>query len=290
MEKTNHFGTGDKRMLLGVSAPESGDPNMLTRMRRKCVSNFRVWATDDLVSVRQMALVLCHAALWRSNPTLPPAQVRAIIDVAPTNHRVLVRGLGAILEAPDFEAYFDARAIEVHEEIRQWLFSELEQKTAAPVSPHRSQILRELTTTGKVERAFSNLERGGYNLATDSCKELNWWQTFLASVIGRGATAALVVRGMGGVLAQRWLERHKNDLSKELESYKDTLERKRKRIDAELGHCTYINKSQFDTEYGALKDCFAALGKLRLSFNGMRPFLDWTRLTRTTRRRWHWRG
>jgi hypothetical protein len=53
------------------------------------------------------------------------------------------------------------------------------------------------------------------------------------------------------------------------------LERKRKHIDAELGHRTYVVRAQFDCEYRALKECFAALGKLRLSFNGLRPPVDW---------------
>ena len=49
-------------------------------------------------------------------------------------------------------------------------------------------------------------------------------------------------------------------------------------MEAELGHRTYVSKAQFDTEFNAIKDCFAALGKLRLTFNGLRPFLDWTPL------------
>ena len=68
---------------------------------------------------------------------------------------------------------------------------------------------------------------------------------------------------------------HKAHFDRELEAYKDTLEQRRKRIDAELGHRIYVGKTQFDTEYGALKDCFAALGRLRLSFNGLRPMVDW---------------
>ena len=100
--------------------------------------------------------------------------------------------------------------------------------------------------------------------------------TFLTSLAGSGVTAWLVVRGLSGHLADRWLARHKSDLDKEFESYRDTLERKRKRIEAELGHRTYVTKTQFDTEFNAVKDIFAALGKLRLSFNGLRPFVDWT--------------
>jgi len=100
--------------------------------------------------------------------------------------------------------------------------------------------------------------------------------TFLASLMGSSAMAWLVVKGLSGTLADRWLTRYKSELDKEFESYRDTLEQKRKRVEADLGHRSYISKTQFDTQFNAVKDIFAALGRLRLSFNGLRPFLDWT--------------
>jgi len=100
--------------------------------------------------------------------------------------------------------------------------------------------------------------------------------TFLASLAGSGATSWLVVKGLSGHLADRWLAQYKSDLDKEFESYRDALEQKRKRIEAELGHRSYVTKTHFDTEFNAVKDIFAALGRLRLSFNGLRPFFDWT--------------
>ncbi len=101
------------------------------------------------------------------------------------------------------------------------------------------------------------------------------WTTFLSSIVGSGTTAWLVVKGLGSHLADRWLVRYKGELDKEFEKYRDALEQKRKRIEAELGQRTYVSKAQFDTEFSAIKDIFAALGKLRLSFNGLRPFVDW---------------
>jgi len=100
--------------------------------------------------------------------------------------------------------------------------------------------------------------------------------TFLASLVGSGATAWLVVKGLSGHIAERWLARYKSDLDKEFESYRDSLEQKRKRVEADLGHRTYVTKTQFDTEFNAVKEIFATLGRLRLSFNGLRPFVDWT--------------
>jgi hypothetical protein len=95
------------------------------------------------------------------------------------------------------------------------------------------------------------------------------------SILGGAGAGWAVVRGLSSHLADRWLARYKNDLDKELEGYKDTLENKRKKLEAEVGHRTYISKTQFDTEFNALKECFGHLGKLRLAFNGLRPCLDW---------------
>lgn len=100
--------------------------------------------------------------------------------------------------------------------------------------------------------------------------------TFLTSLAGSGLFSIGLVKGLSGHLADRWMARYKSELDRELEAYRDTLERKRKRIEAELGHRTYVSKTQFDTEFNAVKDCFSDLGKLRLSFNGLRPFMDWT--------------
>jgi hypothetical protein len=70
--------------------------------------------------------------------------------------------------------------------------------------------------------------------------------------------------------------RYKSELDKEFENYRDALEQKRKRLEAEIGHRSYVSTTQFDTEFNAVREIFAALGKLRLSFNGLRPHIDWT--------------
>lgn len=101
------------------------------------------------------------------------------------------------------------------------------------------------------------------------------WTTFVASLVGGGAAGWLVVRGLAGHLGDRWLARYKSDLDKEFEKYRDALEQQRKRVEADLGQRTYVSKAQFDAEFSSIKEIFAALGKLRLSFNGLRPFVDW---------------
>jgi hypothetical protein len=106
--------------------------------------------------------------------------------------------------------------------------------------------------------------------------------TFLSSLAGSGVTAWLVVKGLSGPVADRWLARYKSGLDKEFENYRDALEQKRKQIEAELGHRTYVTKTQFDTEFNANEGHLCALGRLRLSFNGLRPFY---RLDASRRRR-----
>ena len=101
------------------------------------------------------------------------------------------------------------------------------------------------------------------------------WTTFFGSLVGSGATAWLMVKGLSGHLADRWLAKYKSDLDKGFESYRDLLEQKRKRLEADLSHRVYVTQSQFDTEFNTVKSSFAALGKLKLSFNGLRPFLDY---------------
>jgi hypothetical protein len=82
------------------------------------------------------------------------------------------------------------------------------------------------------------------------------------------------VKGLSSHLTDRWLARYKGELDKEFETYRDKLEQKRKRLEAELSHRVYTTQTQFDTEFNAIKDIFAALGRIRLSFNGLRPMID----------------
>jgi hypothetical protein len=98
--------------------------------------------------------------------------------------------------------------------------------------------------------------------------------TFLASVAGSGLLAAGVAKWLSGYLSDRWIANHKAELDQEFETYRDSLERKRKRLEAELSHGIYTTQIQFDTEFNALKEIFAALGNVKLSFNGMRPLLE----------------
>jgi hypothetical protein len=95
--------------------------------------------------------------------------------------------------------------------------------------------------------------------------------TFISSLVGSGGMAWAVVKVSSGPIADRWLTKYKAALDKEFESYRDMLEQKRKRLEAELSHRVYTTQTQFDTEFNAIRDIFAVLGRVRLTMNGLRP-------------------
>jgi hypothetical protein len=80
---------------------------------------------------------------------------------------------------------------------------------------------------------------------------MQWWLVFFTSLVGGGAAGWIVVYGLSKHLGDRWLETHKSELQakvqEKFEAYKDTLERKRKRLEAELGHGVYVTQARFDT-------------------------------------------
>src|SRR5258708_6707459 len=95
------------------------------------------------------------------------------------------------------------------------------------------------------------------------------WSTVLTSLVGSGLVSLGVAQGLAKHLGDRWLANRKNELDKEFENYRSTLEQRRKRLEAELSHRVYVTQAHFDAEFKALQDIFAVLGKLRLSFNGL---------------------
>jgi len=95
--------------------------------------------------------------------------------------------------------------------------------------------------------------------------------TFISSLVGSGGVAWAVVKVSSGHIADRWMTSYKAALEKEFESYRDMLEQKRKRLEAERSHRVYTTQTQFDSEFNAIKDIFAALGRVRLTMNGLRP-------------------
>jgi hypothetical protein len=106
------------------------------------------------------------------------------------------------------------------------------------------------------------------------------WPTFFASI---GVTIPTVA-GLSWFFHNIWLARYKAKLDtelesfkaeikgkfdKELETYRETLRRQTSAIESRMGHRNYMGKAQFDAQFGAIRDSFAALAKLRLSYNAL---------------------
>jgi hypothetical protein len=92
------------------------------------------------------------------------------------------------------------------------------------------------------------------------------WITFLTSLVGGDASGWLVVKGLSSHLSDRLIAWLKGDLDKEFEAYRDTLEQKRKRVEADLSHRIYVSQAQFETEFNAAKDIFAAPWETAIEF------------------------
>ena len=82
------------------------------------------------------------------------------------------------------------------------------------------------------------------------------WVTLLTSLTASGV---LSVTG-AGVLARYVADR--------------SIIRYKAEVEAKTGHRVYVTKAHFDTEFGALKESFVVLGRLRLAFNTLRPVWD----------------
>ncbi len=71
-----------------------------------------------------------------------------------------------------------------------------------------------------------------------------------------------------------WLEKQKAVYSRELEEFKDGLQKEQKRIQAGIDRHVLVTRAQFETEFSAVKDVFKNLYKLLLAMNGLRPTIS----------------
>lgn len=92
-------------------------------------------------------------------------------------------------------------------------------------------------------------------------------KTFLVGALG-GTTAFFALFRFIG---QWWIERVKSRYSKELETWKDTLGRQQKLIQATIDRSVFVTQAHFETEFAAMKELFSYLSDVRLTMNTLRP-------------------
>ncbi|HEV7674577.1 MAG TPA: hypothetical protein VGQ12_08605 [Candidatus Angelobacter sp.] len=101
-----------------------------------------------------------------------------------------------------------------------------------------------------------------------------WWVTALENLIGGALGGMAIVFGLSKWLASMWLEKQKARYSKELEEFKDGLQREQKRIQAGIDRHVWVTRAQFDTEFNAMKEVFKGLAELMLAINAVRPMFS----------------
>jgi hypothetical protein len=103
---------------------------------------------------------------------------------------------------------------------------------------------------------------------------MNWWVTAIESLVVGGLGGWGTVQGLSKHLGDRWLEGLKAKYSRELEEFKATLEKKQKKVQAEIDTSVFVTRAHFETEFQSMKDLFRVLGDVFLNINGLRPMVS----------------
>src|SRR6185437_15630865 len=89
----------------------------------------------------------------------------------------------------------------------------------------------------------------------------------ITSIFVTPATLELFPKLFGGW----WIERVKKNYNKELEEFRGKLQQQQKAIDSLTTRALYVSRTQFDTEFTAMKEVSQQLGKLMLAFRRIHP-------------------
>ena len=87
-----------------------------------------------------------------------------------------------------------------------------------------------------------------------------WWGTALESLAVGGLGGLATVYGISNWLGNLWLEKQKARFSQELQefkakqdrqlqAFKDILEKEQKRVQARIDHSVLVTRAQFETEF-----------------------------------------
>jgi hypothetical protein len=101
-----------------------------------------------------------------------------------------------------------------------------------------------------------------------------WWVTALENLAGGALGGLATVYGLSKWLGAMWLEKQKARYSKELEEFKDNLQKEQKRVQAAIDRHVWVTRAQFDTEFNAMKEVFKGLAELMLAINAVRPMFS----------------
>lgn len=86
-------------------------------------------------------------------------------------------------------------------------------------------------------------------------------------VLGGSAT----VYGVSRFFGKWWLEKQKANYSKELEEFRDSLQKERQRLQAEIDRSVFVTRAHFETEYLAMKEVAQRLAQVKMAFLRLNP-------------------
>lgn len=107
---------------------------------------------------------------------------------------------------------------------------------------------------------------------------MNIVDVVVSTIISIFGSVTVVVLGLSGFLGKVWtnrlLEIDRLHYGGKLEQLRDELNRKIRRMQADLDKTIFVHRVQFETEFNALKEGWAKISRLRAAINAIRPTSD----------------
>lgn len=97
------------------------------------------------------------------------------------------------------------------------------------------------------------------------------WITTIENFVTGALGGTVSVFGLSRYLGNLWLEKQKARYSKELEGFKDGLQKEQKRMQAEIDRSVFVTRAHFDTEFRAMQEVSKQLAAVKLAFRQLNP-------------------
>jgi hypothetical protein len=96
-------------------------------------------------------------------------------------------------------------------------------------------------------------------------------QSLVSGLVGGALSGAGVFKYFADTARDRWMETVKAENAKELENFKNAIQREQKALQVHLDRSVFVSKAQFDTEFNAMRDVFRLATDVWLAMEGLRP-------------------
>jgi len=97
------------------------------------------------------------------------------------------------------------------------------------------------------------------------------WLRLLVSAIAGAVGGTATVFGLSKFLGDLWLEKQKSRYSKELEEFRNNVHKEQARLQAEIDRSIFVTRSQFETEFQAMKEVSQCLAEIKIVYMLLNP-------------------